>query len=139
MLLSEAEVEAWDTCEGRGQTALFHLGALSGLITGIETPGWTSIRDYRWQIIGLCQYGSEEARAEEQPLMVQPDAVTISTIHGAKGLEFAGVFLAAVNASQLSQAATPGGFRNYHWTAASSTRLTWKDSPTMKTGTASGG
>ena len=27
--------------------------------------------------------------------MVQPDAVTISTIHGAKGLEFAGVFLAA--------------------------------------------
>jgi DNA helicase-2/ATP-dependent DNA helicase PcrA len=101
MLLSEAEVEAWDTCEGRGQTALFHLGALSGLITGIETPGWTSTRDYRWQIIGLCQYGSEEARAEEQPLMVQPDAVTISTIHGAKGLEFAGVFLAAVNPSSF--------------------------------------
>ena len=101
MLLSEAEVEAWDTCEGRGQTALFHLGALSGLITGIETPGWTSTRDYRWQIIGLCQYGSEEARAEEQPLMVQPDAVTISTIHGAKGLEFAGVFLAAVNANSF--------------------------------------
>ncbi len=101
MLLSEAEVEAWDTCEGRGQTALFHLGALSGLITGIETPGWTSTRDYRWQIIGLCQYGSEEARAEEQPLMVQPDAVTISTIHGVKGLEFAGVFLAAVNAASF--------------------------------------
>ena len=101
MLLSEAEVEAWDTCEGRGQTALFHLGALSGLITGIETPGWTSVRDYRWQIIGLCQYGSEEARAEEQPLMVQPDAVTISTIHGVKGLEFAGVFLAAVNANSF--------------------------------------
>ncbi len=101
MLLSEAEAEAWDTCEGRGQTALFHLGALSGLITGIETPGWTSTRDYRWQIIGLCQYGSEEARAEEQPLMVQPDAVTISTIHGVKGLEFAGVFLAAVNAGSF--------------------------------------
>lgn len=101
MLLSEAEVEAWDTCEGRGQTALFHLGALSGLITGIETPGWTSIKDYRWQIIGLCQYGSEEARTEEQPLMVQPDAVTISTIHGVKGLEFAGVFLAAVNAGSF--------------------------------------
>lgn len=101
MLLSEAEVESWDTCEGRGQTALFHLGALSGLITGIETPGWTSTRDYHWQIIGLCQYGSEEARAEEQPLMVQPDAVTISTIHGVKGLEFAGVFLAAVNPSSF--------------------------------------
>ena len=46
MLLSEAEVEAWDTCEGRGQAALFHLGALSGLITGLETPGWTSVDGY---------------------------------------------------------------------------------------------
>jgi DNA helicase-2/ATP-dependent DNA helicase PcrA len=101
MLLSEAEVDAWDTCEGRGQAALFHLGALSGLITGIETPGWTSVRDYPWQIIGLCQYGAEEGRAEEQPLMVQPDAVTVTTIHAAKGLEFAAVFLADVNAGRF--------------------------------------
>jgi ATP-dependent DNA helicase UvrD/PcrA len=95
-LLSEAAVDAWDTCEGRGQTAMFHLGALSGLITGMETPGWTSAQDYRWQVIGLCQYGAEEGRVEEQPLMVQPDAVTISTIHSVKGLEFAAVFLADV-------------------------------------------
>jgi ATP-dependent DNA helicase UvrD/PcrA len=80
-LLSEASVDAWDTCEGRGQTAMFHLGALSGLITGIETPGWTSANDYGWQIIGLCQYGAEEGRVDEQPLIVRPDAVTISTIH----------------------------------------------------------
>jgi ATP-dependent DNA helicase UvrD/PcrA len=95
-LLSEAGVDAWDTCEGRGQTAMFHLGALSGLITGIETPGWTSAQDYRWQIIGLCQYGAEEGRVEEQPLMVQPDAVSISTIHSVKGLEFPAVFMADV-------------------------------------------
>jgi DNA helicase-2/ATP-dependent DNA helicase PcrA len=101
LLLSEAGVEAWDTCEGRGQTAMFHLGALSGLITGIETPGWTSVEDYPWQIIGLCQYGAEEGRAEEQPLMVRPNAVTISTIHGAKGLEFAAVFLADVNSQRF--------------------------------------
>ncbi len=101
MLLSEAEVEAWDTCEGRGQAALFHLGALSGLITGLETPGWTSVRDYPWQIIGLCQYGAEEGRTEEQPLMVQPDAVSISTIHAVKGLEFATVFLADVCARRF--------------------------------------
>jgi DNA helicase II / ATP-dependent DNA helicase PcrA len=105
MLLAEAEIDAWDTDGGRGQSALFHLGALSGLITGIETPGWTSIRDYKWQMIGLCQYGSEEGRTEEQPLMVQPDAVSISTIHGAKGLEFAAVFLADVNARRF-----PSGF-----------------------------
>lgn len=101
MLLSEAEIEAWDTCEGRGQTALFHIGAVSGLITGLETPGWTSVIGYPWQIIGLCQYGAEEGRAEEQPLMVQPDAVTISTIHGVKGLEFAAVFLADVCAQRF--------------------------------------
>jgi len=96
MLLSEAQVEAWDTGKDRGQAALFHLGALSGLITGLETPGWTSVDEYRWQIIGLCQYGAEEGRVEEQPLMVSPDAVNISTIHGVKGLEFAAVFLADV-------------------------------------------
>jgi DNA helicase II / ATP-dependent DNA helicase PcrA len=101
MLLSEAEVQAWDTCEGRGQAALYHLGALSGLITGLETPGWTSVGDYPWQLIGLCQYGAEEGRAEEQPLMVQPDAVSISTIHGVKGLEFAAIFLADVCARRF--------------------------------------
>lgn len=101
MLLTEAEVEKWDTGEGRGQTAMFHLGALSGLITEIETPGWTSARDYKWQIIGLCQYGSEEGRTEEQPLMVQPEAVSISTVHGVKGLEFSAVFLADVQAQRF--------------------------------------
>ena len=104
LLLAEAEVDAWDTCEGRGQAALYHLGALSGLITGLETPGWTSAADYPWQIIGLCQYGAEEGRAEEQPLMVQPDAVNISTIHAVKGLEFAAVFLADVNARRFPSA-----------------------------------
>ncbi len=101
MLLAEAGVDEWDRCEGRGQAALFHLGALSSMITGIETPGWTSASDYKWQIISLCQYGAENGRIEKQPLMVQPEAVTISTIHGAKGLEFAGVFLADVNSQRF--------------------------------------
>jgi DNA helicase II / ATP-dependent DNA helicase PcrA len=111
MLLEEAEVEHWDTCEGRGESALFHLGALSGLITGIEMPGWTSTESYKWQIIGLCQYGSESGRTEEQPLIVKPDAVTISTVHGVKGLEFAAVFLADVCArrfpSQMARRVSP--------------------------------
>ncbi len=100
-LLSEAEVDKWDTCTGRGETAMFHLGTLSSLITGIETPGWTSTSDYMWQIVGLCQYGSEDGRTPEQPLIVKPDAVTITTIHAAKGLEFAAVFLADVCARRF--------------------------------------
>ncbi len=108
-LLSEAEVENWDTCEGRGQAAMFHLGALSGLITGIETPGWTNTKSYKWQVIGLCQYGAEDGRVKEQPLMVQPEAVTISTIHAVKGLEFPAVFLADVKALRFpSSMATRG-------------------------------
>jgi len=100
-LLTESEIEKWDTCNGRSETAMFHLGALSGLITGIETPGWTNPDDYKWQIIGLCQYGAEGGRIPEQPLMVKPDAVTISTIHAVKGLEFAAVFLADVCARRF--------------------------------------
>lgn len=100
-LLTEAQIDAWDTVEGRGQTAMFHLGAFSKMVTGIETPGWTSTEDFTWQVIGLCQYGSEEGRAEEQPLMVQPEAVTISTIHSVKGLEFAAVFVADVCARRF--------------------------------------
>ncbi len=100
-LLAEAGVDAWDTGEGRGQAAMFHLGAFSKMVTGIETPGWTSASDYKWQIIGLSQYGAEEGRAEEQPLMVQPEAVTISTIHAVKGLEFAAVFVADVCARRF--------------------------------------
>lgn len=101
MLLGEGEVEAWDAGEERGRTAMFHLGALSKLITGIETPGWTRVDAFRRQIIGLCQYGEQQGRVEEQPLMVQPDAVSICTIHAVKGLEFAAVFLADVNAHRF--------------------------------------
>ncbi|GBE48546.1 DNA helicase II [bacterium BMS3Bbin12] len=100
-LLTEAEAERWDMSGGRGEAAMFHLGTLSGLITGLETPGWTGASDYKWQIIGLCRYGAEDGRTPEQPLIVQPDAVTISTIHGAKGLEFAAVFLADVCANRF--------------------------------------
>lgn len=102
MLLGEGEVDAWDSAENhRGRGAMFHLGALSGMITGIETPGWTRAEDYKWQVQGLCQYGEQQGRVEEQPLMVQPDAVSVCTIHAAKGLEFAAVFLADVNAMRF--------------------------------------
>lgn len=100
-LLTEAEIDRWDTGNARHEAAMFHLGTLSGLITGIETPGWTSAKDYKWQIIGLCQFGSEGGRTPEQPLIVQPDAITISTVHGTKGLEFSAVFLADVCARRF--------------------------------------
>jgi DNA helicase-2/ATP-dependent DNA helicase PcrA len=101
MLLAEGDISLWDSVSGRGQSALYHLGALSGLVTGLETPGWTSAKDYSWQLIALFQHGTAQGRAEEQPLMVQPDAVTVSTVHAAKGLEFPAVFLADVNARRF--------------------------------------
>lgn len=93
----EAGVPDWDTDQsGRIQTAFFHLGQLSQLIREVESPGWTSVADFRAQATTLVQWGAENARTEEAPLLVPPNAVTISTIHSAKGLEFPVVFLADV-------------------------------------------
>ncbi|WP_045827464.1 ATP-dependent helicase [Teredinibacter turnerae] len=100
-MIAEAHIHEWDNGSSIGEAAIFHLGAFSKLVTSLETPGWTSTSDYEWQVIGLCQYGSEGGRAPEQPLIVQPDAVTISTIHAVKGLEFAAVFLADVCARRF--------------------------------------
>jgi DNA helicase-2/ATP-dependent DNA helicase PcrA len=95
-LLAEADVGTWEAAGPRGATAMFHLGQLSSLVKSIETPGWTSAGDFKYQMIALGLWGAQNARTEEAPLLVQPDAVLISTVHGAKGLEFGAVFLADV-------------------------------------------
>src|SRR5581483_10620600 len=97
LVLSEGGVSEWDQSATNGTTAMFHLGALSGLIKGIETPGWTTAVEFKYQIIALCMWGTQNARTDEAPLLVPPDAVSIMTIHAAKGLEFSAVFLADVN------------------------------------------
>lgn len=101
LALSEAGVSAWDSGGGRGRTAMFHLGQLSALIKGIETPGWTPPNEFKYQVTALYLWGAVKARAAEEPLLVAPDAVTITTIHGAKGLEFSCVFMADVNAHRF--------------------------------------
>ena len=95
-LLAEANVQAWDTGGARNVSAMFHLGQLSKLIKGLETPGWSDPTDFKYQVIALSLWGSENGRTDEAPLLVPPDAVTISTIHSAKGLEFPVVFVADV-------------------------------------------
>lgn len=101
LMLSESGISEWDQGTSIGTTAMFHLGALSGLIKGIETPGWTTADDFKYQMIALCMWGTQNARTDEAPLLVPPDAVSISTIHAAKGLEFAAVFLADVNSRRF--------------------------------------
>ena len=86
----------WDTETTRGRMAMFHLGQLSSLVTGIETPGWTSPSSYRHQVTSLVLWAGKEASPNEAPLLVAPDAVTVSTIHSCKGLEFAAIFVADV-------------------------------------------
>jgi DNA helicase-2/ATP-dependent DNA helicase PcrA len=71
------------------------------LVTGIETPGWTRPAEFKYQIIGLYLWGSRNARSEEAPLLVSPEAVSILTIHRAKGLEFPVVFVADVCAQRF--------------------------------------
>ena len=94
-ILEEAGLADWG--QGRAaETARFHIGQISKLVKGIETAGWTTPRDLKWQVIAMLNWGAESARSEEAPLLVPPDAVTITTIHSAKGLEFGAVFLADV-------------------------------------------
>ncbi len=95
-LLAEANVQEWDTDAPRSISAMFHLGQLSKLIKGLETPGWSDPSDFKYQVIALSLWGSDNGRTDEAPLLVPPDAVMISTVHSAKGLEYPVVFLADV-------------------------------------------
>lgn len=95
-LLEEAGIATWGD-SAPAEAARFHVGQISKLIKGIETSGWTPPDRLKWQLIALLQWGSERARSAAAPLLVAPDAVTITTVHSAKGLEFPAVFIADVN------------------------------------------
>ncbi len=97
-MLREAGIDQWGTDGNRAaaESALFHIGQLSSLVKAMETPRWTPTGSLKWQLIVLLNWGAEAARAAETPLLASPDAVTVTTIHSAKGLEFAAVFLADV-------------------------------------------
>ena len=97
-LLREAGIAQWQTEENHAvaESAVFHVGQLSTLVKAIETSGWTPADSLRWQLIALLNWGATSARTAESPLLVSPDAVNITTIHSAKGLEYSAVFLADV-------------------------------------------
>ena len=97
-LLREAGIARWQTEDNRtvAESAIFHVGQLSTLVKAIETSGWTPADSLRWQLIALLNWGATSARTAESPLLVSPDAVNITTIHSAKGLEYGAVFLADV-------------------------------------------
>jgi DNA helicase-2/ATP-dependent DNA helicase PcrA len=100
-LLEEAGVADVDALGTAAETAMFHLGALSRLVTAIETPGWTTPGDLRSQVIGLCAWGPHGSRLPEADLLTTPDAVSIGTIHSAKGLEWPAVFVADVRSRRF--------------------------------------
>ena len=102
-LLREAGVAYWSADGNRAvaESSLFHLGQLSSLVKSIETSGWTPADSLKWQLVALISWGAGAARTAEAPLLVSPDAVSITTIHSAKGLEFAAVFLADVCARRF--------------------------------------
>lgn len=110
-LLREAGIYGWGTTENQStaETALFHVGQLSTHIKAMETSGWTPPSSLKWQLVAMLNWGASSARAAESPLLVTPDAVTVTTIHAAKGLEFGVVFLADVCAHRFpsNKAKTP--------------------------------
>lgn len=99
--IEEAELSAIDDRTTTHESILFHVGQFSKLIKDIETPGWTTADDFKYQIIAISVSGISMAKADAASMPTMPDAVTISTIHGAKGLEFPVVFLVDVKARRF--------------------------------------
>lgn len=99
-LLEESKIATWGQ-SATAEVARFHVGQISKLIKGMETSGWTPPGDLKWQTIALTQWGASRAKTDAAPLLVSPDAVSITTIHSAKGLQFPAVFLADVNARRF--------------------------------------
>ena len=97
-LLEEAAFGDWGDVGNPSYEALrFHVGQLSFQLKGIETSGWTGAgSDLMYQLIGFVTWGTSGARIPEAPLLVPPDAVTVTTIHSAKGLEYGAVFVSDV-------------------------------------------
>ena len=98
-VLEEAGFGQWgDVGDPIYEAARFHVGQLSFQLKGLESSGWIGADDdLKFQLIGFLMWGVSGARIPEAPLLVPPDAVTVTTIHSAKGLEFAAVFIADVN------------------------------------------
>lgn len=97
-LLEEVRFGDWGDVGNRPYEALrFHVGQLSFQLKGIESSGWTGAdKNLMYQLIGFIMWGISGARIPEAPLLVPPDAVTVTTIHSAKGLEFGAVFVSDV-------------------------------------------
>jgi DNA helicase-2/ATP-dependent DNA helicase PcrA len=100
-LLEEAGVADWDALGPTAEPYMFHVGALSSMVTAIETPGWTTPYDLKSQMKALCMWGPSGARLPEADLLTAPDAVSVGTVHSAKGLEWAAVFVADVRAQRF--------------------------------------
>ena len=101
-LLHEAGIYSWgnDQKPELIEAVLFHVGQLSTIVKDFETSGWTrpevsSGRSLRSQI------GGQARKGRQAPLLVSPNAVSITTVHSAKGLEFPVVFLADVKARRF--------------------------------------
>lgn len=107
-ILEEAGIADWGDSP-MAETARFHVGQISQLVKSIETSGWTTPSSLRWQVIALLNWGAARARTDEAPLLVPPNAVSVTTIHSAKGLEFSAVFIADVCAMRFpsNMAKTP--------------------------------
>lgn len=99
--IEESELSEIDDGTATHESILFHVGQFSKLIKGIETPGWTTADDFKYQIIAISVSGISMAKAGDASMLTMPNAITISTIHGAKGLEFPVVFLADVKARRF--------------------------------------
>ena len=93
-LLAAFGVSAWDADEG----TMADIGVLSRMLQDVETV-YVSIDTHQRfaQILNFMQNIAKTGyQSETEARVRRPDAVTISTVHGAKGLEYPVVFIVDV-------------------------------------------
>ncbi len=103
--------------DGRPETEiiLYNLGKFSQVIADYETINYTL--NPAWKIDGFCsflQYTlNRYPEGDTENTYLRPDAVSIMTIHQAKGLEYAAVFIPGLN-HNIFPPKKPGGKGIWH-------------------------
>jgi DNA helicase-2/ATP-dependent DNA helicase PcrA len=96
-LLEEADIVALLDAQGpAAETALRNLDALEQLVEVLEHPALVAPGGLREQVETLCEWGPGCAFVAPAAALTNPEAVTLATIHTAKGSEWPAVFVADV-------------------------------------------
>ena len=114
--LEDAGVREERVPDGRGEVVFYNLGKFSQLISDFETIHYHSKPDEKYDsFANFLQHRAEDAYPEgwQDNQYANPDAVRITTVHQAKGMQWPVVFVPALLKNRFP-AKKPGGRNVWH-------------------------